>query len=399
MVIVLASSAFATTSRVIALAGANNYLNDDSDVFRWYGTIDSYTRMVMAEAGQADNTTGSSQVASADRQALGFTHNWGEDHWLGTWGFFVLHFNLSDESFYFFNPLGNPDDDGNSPSNLGLPTTKVIVNWGKSASGVSWGVQLTNSNTEFEQTIGGTTTTTSTKFTTLGGGARVDIGQSAYLDANLDIGFASGDGAGDFENGSSFDVAARIFWEATSDATLIGVFDFTSYDFAFTADAASSGSKVTDFILGVGLDFDVNTNNTLIFSAELESFNWKPSKVATNDQDELKVFILPTWRVALESDITSWFTARVGAVKVLAKVEEIQPNGDITIQTGPAGLAGSLFSDDFSWTLGAGFHLGDWDIDAVLSDDTPFRLGYWLTGFGGDDPTPIVSRISATYRF
>ncbi len=31
--------ALATTSRVQALAGAGSYINDDSVVFRWYGTL------------------------------------------------------------------------------------------------------------------------------------------------------------------------------------------------------------------------------------------------------------------------------------------------------------------------------------------------------------------------
>ena len=48
LVLAMASVASATTSRVIALANAAPYMNDDSDIFRWYGTISSYNDMVMA---------------------------------------------------------------------------------------------------------------------------------------------------------------------------------------------------------------------------------------------------------------------------------------------------------------------------------------------------------------
>ena len=53
LVLAFASAAFATTSRVLSLANAAPYMNDDSDVFRWYGTLSSYNNMVMAEGGQA----------------------------------------------------------------------------------------------------------------------------------------------------------------------------------------------------------------------------------------------------------------------------------------------------------------------------------------------------------
>jgi hypothetical protein len=56
-------------------------------------------------------------------------------------------------------------------------------------------------------------------------------------------------------------------------------------------------------------------------------------------------------------------------------------------------------TSDFAWFLGGGFHVGEWDIDAVFNPDLPFRLGYWLTGYGSDIAEPPVGRVSATYRF
>ena len=35
--------ALASTSRVQALAGASSYINDDSDIFRWYGSLPSFS--------------------------------------------------------------------------------------------------------------------------------------------------------------------------------------------------------------------------------------------------------------------------------------------------------------------------------------------------------------------
>ena len=85
----------------------------------------------------------------------------------------------------------------------------------------------------------------------------------------------------------------------------------------------------------------------------------------------------------------------MGATKTMTKTETTDAAGNVTTVTGNPFAGG----DDFEWFLGAGFHVGDWDIDAVIDHDTPFRLGYWLTGFGTDDPDPPVTRISGTYRF
>ena len=55
LVVAIALPALATTSRVASLGGPARYINDDSDIFRWYGTLPSYTKMVMAEVGEYSN--------------------------------------------------------------------------------------------------------------------------------------------------------------------------------------------------------------------------------------------------------------------------------------------------------------------------------------------------------
>lgn len=395
LVVSFASAAFATTSRVEALAGTSNYINDDSNIFRWYGTLPSYTRMVMAEVGQAQ---GAFDV-SATSQALGFTHNWGEDHWLGTWGVFVLQNSIEDGSFYLFNPMPTTSLDG-----IPVPTTKFVLQWGKELEGVSFGFNFTRSDRSVEvegDPVGNTKNSAS--FTTIGGGIRWDANETAYVDVNVDIGFAGGEITsaptqptdGDlWDKGSSFSVAARAFYEWMDDVTLVPYIGWVNWDFNQQAVAAgtTAGSKGNDWQFGASLDFDVNTNNMLIFATELEFANEKPSQTATNDQTEMNVRHIPKFYIALESDINSWLTTRVGATKTMARTEDTQftdPDNITTITT----------SGDFGWSLGLGFHLGEWDVDAVVSEDLPFRLGYWLTGYGVQDSDPPVARVSGTYRF
>ena len=177
--------AMATTSRVQALAGAGSYINDDSDVFRWYGTLPSYSKMVMAEVGDIRFTEDGSYY-----QALGFTHDWGEDHWLGTWGVFLLKNSIEDGSFYLFNPLPT----------LGLgadhPSTKFALTWGKDLGGVSLGVMFTRSDIMF-QFPGGAEN--SLNFMTIGAGVRWDMSETMYTDLAATVGMAGGDTLGGFD--------------------------------------------------------------------------------------------------------------------------------------------------------------------------------------------------------
>ena len=110
--------------------------------------------------------------------------------------------------------------------------------------------------------------------------------------------------------------------------------------------------------------------------------------------------------VALESDVTSWFTFRLGATKTMTKTTITIPTGEEYAFTYPIDVAAFLEGEgtvielsDFTWHMGGGFHVGEWDIDAVFSHELPFRLGYWLTGYGNNLDEALVSRVSATYRF
>ncbi|MDH3214907.1 MAG: hypothetical protein OEN01_01285 [Candidatus Krumholzibacteria bacterium] len=390
VVVSLASASFATTSRVIALAGTSNYINDDSNIFRWYGTLPSYTNMVMAEAGQATGTIGPSGNGDlfTEYQALGFTHSWGEDHWLGTWAVFLLYNSVEDMSFYNFNPLAGIGTEGTNST----PTTKFVFSWGNEIEDVvSYGINFTRSDASFETTAGGTN---DINYTTIGGGARFDVGEDAYVDAAATFGFAGGDSLGGFDNGKAWDLAARLFWEVRDDVTVVPFLGWRAFDLAYEDLAATSGLKSSDFQAGASLNFDVNTNNMLIFATEIEFVTLEPSKVAPGDQNEIKVTHLPKFFVALESDVTSWLTTRVGATKTMRKIEDTDFAGDESISTAP-----SFEGGDFDWSLGAGFHVGEWDIDAVFSHEIPFRLGYWLTGYGVGDLDPPVGRVSGTYRF
>lgn len=390
-----APMALATTSRVQALAGASQYLNDDSDIFRWYGTLPSYSKMVMAEAGAFSTGDGASS------QALGFTHNWGEDHWLGTWGVFLLQNSVEDGSFFAYNPLPTP---GFGPTvDQPVPSTKFALAWGKDLGKLALGFMFTRSQASFEPPVGDTV---DNNFTTFGGGLRWDMNENMYGDGAVTFGFAGGEPVAgvSWDKKSSADIEARLFWEFMDNASLVPYFGYQMADYGLD-EAAPSGDKWSQWNVGAAFDFDVNTNNLLIFAADVSGFNWKYSK-GDGDNSEVSMFVFPKFYVALESDVTSWFTFRVGATKTMTKTTITVPTGEeyaftypIDVQAFFEGEGEVVQLGDFTWHLGGGFHVGEWDIDAVFSHELPFRLGYWLTGYGSQLDEELVSRVSATYRF
>ncbi|MEE9271110.1 MAG: hypothetical protein V3V49_12715 [Candidatus Krumholzibacteria bacterium] len=409
LVVCLASAAFATTSRVQALAGTSNYINDDSNIFRWYGTLPSYANLVMAEAGNGTSQGGDSAV-NADDQALGFTYSWGEDSPLGTWGIFLLTNSLDDGSFFAFNPLITLGvlAGGGAAGFTGLvetPTTKFVLAWGNELEQFSYGINFTRSDAEFENTDPLAPPELETlSFTTFGGGVRADLGENAYLDVAVTYGKAGGEttpaGLDVFDTSTAFDIAGRIFFEWRDDITMVPFVGFQTFEYSPNLPvppATSTGIQGTDFTLGISFNMDVNTSNMLIFATEFESATVEPANVVAGDLSKADATVLPKFFLAVESDINSWLTTRVGATKTMVKIEVTDVLGNTTTETGNPLRINPV--TEFEWFLGAGFHMGDWDVDAVLANDTPFRLGYWLTGFGTDDPDPPIKRISATYRF
>ncbi len=410
VVALAAPLAFGTTARVRTLANSGDYLNDDSNVFRWYATLPSYSNLVMAEVGTYDGYT-------AFHQALGITHACGEDGKFGTWGVFLLD-NVTDNSFYsvtgfaYFNDLQVP-----FPFDM-FPMNKFAIQWGKEFEGLALGLGFTRSDmsAEYKDTED---EKYKSSFTTFGGGIRADLGDAAYADLALTIGILGGevdlgvaDGSFDYDKKNAFDVAARIFYEWKDYVTLVPLFDFQMLEFAWNLpddaviDEDGHGDKVNAFRVGMLMNMDVNTNNMVIFGVEFQRMKWEPSIPDTSEYaiKDVTETLLPTFRLALESDVKPWLTARIGARKQLVKAQFKAVGGAEETYT----------SSFFDWYLGCGFHIAEFDIDCELGPEAPFSMGYWMTGhtaypnYGypylnepsqpgyGDGP---ITRISATYHF
>lgn len=406
-----ASAAFATTARVRSLANVGDYISDDSNVNRWYSTLPSFANQVNVELGNWSSGT------LTDSRGMGWTQSCGEN---GKWGTYRVSLNenaIDNPGFWIGNPfyqVHNPTDKGGLNDPTGTHNVTPVNKWDLAGGwnlgdNAALGVSFTYSSWGYSNTAA--QIDASDKYLTLGAGASWTNNDNMTVDGVVTFGNASGDvnegtATTKWDKKTAFEVGARMFYDWKDNVTLVPMAEFATSNFALastpTAIAPPNGQKITDFMLGLGMNMDVNQNNMLVFALEYmhrKAEYSNPDTTAASFKEDTYQY-LPTIRMALESHITSWLTTRVGAVKYLVKETQKTVGGDET-QATPLHPYDDFMPTGFDWFLGCGFNVAEWTIDMELAAETPFSLGYWLTGYSawGGFSTGPVARISAVYNY
>ena len=400
----------ATQSRVAALGGYGRYLEDDFNIFEWPATLPAYSNMVwielMTEQWWFDYSCMEDLDCYEIIPALGVSYNLGEDGAYGTLAMFFYEYSEPMHPFWNTDWSVEWSTDG---AFMWSNAHKFHLLYGYAMEGLSFGFALTRSDDsyKFEDSY---TEEYHDAYTTISAGVRFDVGESAYADINFELGMGSSTYNSPFssygeitEDGNmTYGVKARMFYEYNEYVTLVPYFGWTSYDFSFKADSSDYndnywGDKGMMMELGIGANVAVNEDNLLLFAIEpFSHYKREPSAVPDGVDGDFSstITVMPRFILGLESDIKDWLTFRMGGSHELVKREDKACNED------PEGTCTGTWSD-FCYYMGLGFHVGDWDIDCVLNEMTPFHLGYWLTGMGqyeGEDHVPVWM-ISAKYHF
>jgi hypothetical protein len=412
-----AAVANATTARVRSLANVGDYISDDSAVNRWYSTLVSFANQVNAEMGDWTGTD------LTDSRGLGWNFAAGED---GKWGTYRLSLNeasLSHPGFWIGNPFYQfhaPNENGFPfVGDLDFPYTETPLNrWdiaGAWEIGESFalGASITESKWSFSDDAAGIESDNS--WLVIGLGGTWTNNEDMVLDVLFNFGNAGGATSNsiagtnqEWDSGTAFEIAGRLFYDWKDNLTVVPVVDFATSDYSLTETPVAlptpNGQKTTDFLIGVGLNMDVNQDNMLVCAVE-----WLDHKTEYSNEDttaaavaKVSANILPNIRLSLESQITSWLTTRIGATKSIGSIKSEANNGD-EIKDTPGTPTPFFDVDGFEWFLGAGFTFAEWTVDLELAPETPFGLGYWLTGYNQiwDDTAGFgpVGRISAAYNY
>jgi hypothetical protein len=409
-------AANATTSRVRSLANVGDYISDDSAVNRWYSTLVSFGNQVNAEMGDWTNTD------LTDSRGLGWNLTCGEDGKWGTYRVTLDEASLSHPGFW----IGNPFYQTQAPQDLGFPVGSIafpynntpLNRWdiaGAWEIGDAFAVGASITQSKWFVDDAATPFKSDNSWLVLGLGGTWTNNDNMVLDVLFNFGNAGGktEAAGvttEWDSGTAFEFAGRLFWDWKDNVTLVPVFDYAQSDYSLKSSAGPlatpNGQKTSSVMLGVGLNMDVNQDNMLVFALE-----WADNKAEYSNADntapaaaaKASLTYMPTLRLALESDITPWLTTRIGAAKYIGTLK-VENQAGQEVKTGPGQPWDYNTPNGFDWFLGCGFNFAEWTVDMELASETPFGLGYWLTGYnqiwdetsGGFGP---VGRISAVYNY
>ncbi len=191
--------------------------------------------------------------------------------------------------------------------------------------------------------------------------------------------------------------AARLFYDYSSKLSFVPTVNFilasgsrdvpsgtpptaTSVDLpSTTALFAGLGInyKVGDFLLAGGPAFallTVSNDSTLL----------TPVKSSTSTMS------FPLWNLGAEWNMTDWFVARLGYIASTARQKSESTSGGITSET-----VQTIFLPAPGATVGVGFRLGSFSLDATVNEDV-LRQG--LNNLGGNGPNAATfAYLSASY--
>jgi hypothetical protein len=342
---------------------------------------------------------------------MGGSYGLGEDN---AYGVLALFFYQHTQGLGGIPDWIDLDIDETAPA-LWWVDNKIALLYAYGAEGWSFGLAFEHAS-EHDQVEAGGETYDEPKvgFYKFNASVRFDVGDAMYTDIAFGFGMYSFTDD-DFDGGTygkveadanmMYGLQARSFYEWNEYITWVPYLKFASFDYSMKADSAQAfkddywGIKGMMFDIGIGANIAVNEDNMLLFAIDLYDYGkFEPSDQPADEKYEGKYSVFPRFRLGLETDVRDWLTFRAGCMKNLVKYSEkytdsVDPDNN---------FEGFDTAGDFWFWMGLGFHIGDFDIDCLLNNNLPFRVGYWLTGYGGGYESPMdapILQISAKYHF
>ena len=411
-----AAPANATKTRAQTLADGGVYVEDDYNIFAFPATLVNYSNKVWVDLGlyeydRYDDCDAGYPYCDDIMVSMGGSYGLGEDN---AYGVLALFFYQHTQGLG-----GIPDwidmDIGETVPALYWIDNKISILYAYGADGWSLGlgIEHASEHDQYKQ-AGETYDDPKIGMWKFNASARFDVGESMYSDIAFGFGtysytdddFSDGDyGKVEADANMRYGLQARGFWEKTEYLTLVPYLMYSSFDYSMKADSAQSfkddywGMKGMRFDIGIGANIAINEDNLLLFAIDIYDYGkFEPSDQPANEKYEGSYSVFPRFRLGLETDVRDWMTFRAGCMKNLVKFSDKYTDSEDADNS----YEGFETAGDFWFWLGLGFHVGDFDIDCLLNPNLPFRMGYWLTGFGGGDyegmDAPIL-QISAKYHF
>jgi hypothetical protein len=402
VILALPMVALAQTSRVEGMAIQGDYIKDYTGIYTYTSGVSNVGNLVYGELGVATGGT------PLDRSVGAVMGDW----WEGRYGTWAIHMRQ-------FSPqLGSGDATGSPAPGIGgdpnfHTAEQFDVMWGKKFGTTALGLRLNRSFGQLElvnDPIGlGNTGNLEYDFTQfdpnfarnvlgVGVGLGFEMSPTTNIETNImwqsrsfEISDTNGVITSEADGKTTYQVAARAWWQWQPNVMVVPVFKWYSYDLSTSAGATSVDNSLRGWQIGVGGNWTIGSNDLFVLGVtfannkieqEADIFGVGFANGSITESFSPQVF------AALESHVNSWLTLRFGANKGAWHRLEFEDNST------PSNLI--VHDSPFAMALGAGVKVGPLQIDAIMNNAFPHN---GLNFISGNTTSPLFPKVTATYPF
>ncbi len=403
LLMTLPVAALAQTSRVEGMAIQGDYIKDYTAIYTYTSQVSNVGNLIYGELGVA---TGGTPVDRSIGAVMG-------DWWEGRYGTWAVHMRQ-------FTPQLGQGDATSSPapgsfgSDPNFNTSEQFdIMWGKKFGTTSFGVQLHRSFGQLEMDnnpLGfGNISNLEFDFTQsdpnlarnvfgLGAGLGWEMSPSTNVEVAahwqsrvFEISDTTGATVAEEDGKTTYQVAARAWWQWQPNVMVVPVFKWYSYDLSTAAGTSTTDNTLKGWQIGTAGNWTIGSNDLFVLGltfaqnkieqeADIFGFGF--------DNGDITETFTPQVFAALETHVNNWLTLRFGGNKGAwhnIEVNDKSTPGSFTIHDSP-----------FSMSLGAGVKVGSLQLDAIMNDAFPHN---GLNFISGNTTSPLFPKVTATYSF
>jgi hypothetical protein len=355
----------ATETRVASMGGVGFYMKDNSNVFAFPGTFNSYQGMVISELRVKNSDTSYSA-------GIHFPSNFG---------------------VYLNNPVTV-----NLPSSFEYVTIDNTMDlfYGLELTNYDLGVRIAYGLDSYLEEIPGT----NLEEREAAHYYSLSVGIS-YENMDLGVNFELPGTKYEFDNeertwgGFGLGLNYRSFLDrGKMQFVPVATFKISTTKYEYDTGVTGADVDETDysdlsFGIGVGLNYKLSDQNLLVVGLEPFGMNSSKTEVKNGSKNTNVTMVLPGVYAGVESQIKSWLTGRFGLAQTFRiETETTKPYEEDEFTS-------SVNYKDFALTFGLGFKFGKFSLDAYVNEGLLFDGPNFISG----TDQPIASKLSLTYDF
>jgi len=388
-IVAMTSMALATETRVKTMGQVGNFVYDDANIFDWPSTVVGFSDRFILELGEDAVANDTYDPMDGNTWPNGFgggaVFNIGEVHNLG---FYV---NGNDRANGGGIDVDVPGLDMNIDEFM-----QVLYGYGAENFDVGFNVNYGKSRDEQTAPSDAATKESASRI-----GAKGGITYWMEDDNSVDLAVEFNKTSITYDDQTTqaveieddgyrtISAQARMFYNYTENLQFVPYVGFMKADWGVKQDSDANGEIASDKVESTAIDIALGINHfpteqlQLIAAAGVVIYNEDYTSQG-EDAGSAGMNQIPYIKGGIDSELRSWLDIRAGVEKQLYK-DDSKGAGDAPVEMEYAVA-------DFQGYIGAGFHLGDWTVDAQLDPALFYEGPNFISGH--TDTANMATRIS-----